>query len=111
MSLAGLAVQRPIATTMILTACVMLGVVSLSRMQLTLLPETEDEEITIWIPDPDAGVPEIEQSVARPVEDVLVTVRGIAGVRTQIVPGGVSLRLRLHPGTDVEIATLGVREK
>jgi HAE1 family hydrophobic/amphiphilic exporter-1 len=111
MSVAALAVKRPIATTMLLIASVLLGVVSLLRMELTLLPETRDEEITVWIPDPDAAVPEIEQAVARPAEDALITVRGVAGVRTQIVPGGLSMRLRLHPGTDTELATLGVREK
>ncbi len=111
MSLASLAVKRPVATMMLLIAGVLLGVVSLTRMELTLLPKTQDEEITVWIPDPDAAVPEIEQSVARPAEDALVTVRGVAGVRTHIVAGGVSLRLRLHPGTDAELATLGVREK
>lgn len=111
MSVANLAVKRPIATTMLLLAGVLLGVVSLARMELTLLPETQDEEITVWIPDPDAAVPEIEQAVARPAEDALVAVRGVAGVRSQIVPGGLSLRLRLHPGTDAELAALGVREK
>ena len=111
MNVANLAVKRPIATTMLLVASVLLGVVSLWRMELTLLPATQDEEITVWIPDPDAAVPEIEQAVARPAEDALVAVRGVAGVRSHIVPGGVSLRLRLHPGTDAELATLGVREK
>jgi multidrug efflux pump subunit AcrB len=109
MNVANLAVKRPIATTMLLVASVLLGVVSLWRMELTLLPATQDEEITVWIPDPDAAVPEIEQAVARPAEDALVAVRGVAGVRSHIVPGGVSLRLRLHPGTDAELATLGVR--
>jgi HAE1 family hydrophobic/amphiphilic exporter-1 len=111
MALAQLAVRRPIATTMALAAGVLLGVVSLLRLEVTLLPETPDEEIVVWIADRDAAPPEIEQAVARPVEDALVSVRGVAGVRSHILPGGVSLRLRLHPGTDPEIATLGVREK
>jgi len=111
MSLAALAVRRPIATTMLLLASVMLGVVSLARMEVALLPHVQDEALTIWIPYPDAGVPEAEAAVARPAEDALAGVRGVRGIRSRVVPGGVAITLRLYPGADAEIATLGAREK
>jgi HAE1 family hydrophobic/amphiphilic exporter-1 len=80
-------------------------------MEVALLPDIQDEALTIWIPYPDAGVPEVEEAVARPAEDALAGVRGVSRVRARVVPGGVTLVLRLYPGADAEIATLGAREK
>ena len=111
MQLPALAVKRPIATTMLLLSAVLLGLVSLSRLPLALLPELPTSERTIWIPYPDAGVMEVEEAVARPAEQAVVTVRGVRGVRSQVVTGGVSVTALLQPGTDPELAALNVRER
>ncbi len=111
MHLSQLAVRRPIATTMLLLAAVLLGAVSLPRLEMTLLPEVRPAALTVWIPYADAGVDEIEESVARPIEEVLVTVRGVRGTHTEIVPGGASITCRLYPGADADLVTLGMRER
>lgn len=111
MHVADFAVRRPIATSMLLLAGVLLGLVSLARLEVTLLPEMREDEILVWVPVPGAGVLELEDGVARPVEEAMVTVRGVRGLRTEIVPGGVSVRVRLQREADPDLVSLGLREK
>jgi len=111
MHLSALAVKRPIATTMLILAAVLLGSTSLARLEMTLLPDVRPQHLTVWVPYPDAGVAEIEEGVARPIEEQVVTVRGVSSVRSEIVPGGARVTVRLHPGTDPELAILGLRER
>ena len=111
MSISSFAVKRPIATTMFLLAGVLMGAVSLARLEVTLLPEVKSQHLVVWIPYPDAGVNEVEESVARPAEEAIVSARGVRDVRSTIVPGGVSLTVLLHPDGDPEIVALAVRER
>lgn len=111
MFLSSVAVHRPVATSMFILAAVLLGIVALTRLDVTLLPEVLEQELHIWVGRPDAGVPELETTVARPVEEALTGVRGVRSLHTEIVDGGVAIRLRLYPGADPELVTLGAREK
>ncbi len=96
---------------MFLLMVVFLGTVALFRMELTLLPDIKAEEIIVWLAWPDAGVEEIEDAVARPAEEALVSARGVNGVRTRIVPGGAAITVMLNRGVDPELAALSVRER
>ena len=111
MTLSDLAVRRPVATTMLVLLGILLGSVSLARLEVTLFPDLSARQVRVWIGYPDAGVDEIEEDIARPVESVLVGITGADRVSSEIVPGGVEITVRLRPGTDAEIAALAVRER
>ncbi|UCE02991.1 MAG: efflux RND transporter permease subunit [Candidatus Latescibacterota bacterium] len=111
MSLSAQAVKRPIATTMLLAAAVLLGIVSLTRLDLDLLPAMQSRDLTVWIPFPDAGVLEIEEVVSRRAEETVITVRGVQNIRTTVVPGGTSVNVELTPGADPDLVALGIRER
>ena len=111
MTLSELAVRRPVATTMLVLLGVLLGAVSLSRLEVTLFPDLSAGEVRVWIGYPDAGVAEIEEDIARPVESLLVGVSGVQRVSSEIVPGGVEVLLRLRPAADAELVALAVRER
>lgn len=111
MSVSALAVRRPVATTALVLLLILLGVVSLTRLEVTLFPDLAEREVDVWIGWPEAGVEEIEEEIARPVEAMLVGVSGAERVFSEIVPGGAFVTLRLRAGTDAEIAALAVRER
>ncbi|MFN8549351.1 MAG: efflux RND transporter permease subunit [Candidatus Eisenbacteria bacterium] len=111
MTLASLAVKRPIATSVLFLAAMLLGAISLARLEITLLPEIAATELNVWVPYPDAGVEQVEESVARPVEEAIVAVRGVHGISTRVLPGGAAIQVRLNPGVDPDLVALGVRER
>ncbi|MCA9726720.1 MAG: efflux RND transporter permease subunit, partial [Candidatus Eisenbacteria bacterium] len=111
MHISTLAVRRPVGTIMLTLAAMLLGAVSLSRLDVELLPELRTESVTVWIAYPDAAVSEVEEAVARPAEEAIAPVRGVRGMRSEVVPGGVSIRVQLHPGLDPELTALTIRER
>ncbi len=96
---------------MLVLAGVLLGSVSLSRLEVTLFPDLSPSEIHAWVGYPDAGIHEVEEGVARPIEEVLVGVPGVRGLRTEVLAGGAEFHLRLQPGEDAELVALAVRER
>jgi hydrophobic/amphiphilic exporter-1 (mainly G- bacteria), HAE1 family len=105
------AVRRPVATTMLLLAAVLLGAVSLPRLEVALLPEARSGALVVWIGYPDGSLAEVEEAVARPAEEALLGVPGVRSVRTRVVSGGASFRVQLLPGTDPDVVALGLRER
>jgi HAE1 family hydrophobic/amphiphilic exporter-1 len=96
---------------MFLLAAVLLGVVAFPRLEVGLLPDLRATQVVVWVPWSDAGVPEIEEGVARPVEEALLGAPGVRRVRSRIVPGGASFTVELQPEADADFAALGIRER
>ncbi|MEZ5066591.1 MAG: efflux RND transporter permease subunit [bacterium] len=111
MRLPALSVRRPVATSMLFLAATLLGVVSLARLEVSLLPDLRSEAVRIWIGWPTAGVPEIEEAVARPAEDAVLSAPGVRRVRSRVVSGGVALTAELHRGVDPALTLVGLRER
>ncbi len=111
MHLSTLAVRRPVATTMLVLSAVLLGLVSLPRLEVTLLPESRSSTLLVWVPFDGAAVPEVEEAVARPVEETSLGVPGVRSVRTRVVSGGASFHVVLHPDIDPDLAALSLRER
>ena len=77
MSLPDLAVKRPVTTLMLLVSMMALGIVALNRLPLAFMPDIEEPRVFIRIPYPNASPEQIEQTIVRPVEEAVGTVRGI----------------------------------
>ena len=111
MSLASLSVRRPIATTMLLGAAVLLGGLALPRLEVGLLPDVRASTLGMWIGWRNAGVAEVEEAIARPVEEALLGTPGVRGVEARVRDGGASFVIELHRGNDPELVALSVRER
>ena len=77
MSLPDLAVKRPVTTLMLLVSMMVLGTVALTRLPLAFMPDIDEPRLFIRIPYPSASPEQIEQTIVRPVEEAVGTVRGI----------------------------------
>ncbi len=111
MHVAEAAVRRPVATAMFFVAVALLGVVSLGKLSVDLLPDLAYPKITVWTTYVDAGPLEIEEFVTRPIEEAASTVAGLRRVRSVSREGLSLVTLEFHWGVDMEFASLAVREK
>jgi HAE1 family hydrophobic/amphiphilic exporter-1 len=111
MVLTELAIRRPIATAMFYLGVLLLGIISLSRLSVDLLPDLSYPQLTVRTTFPNASPVEVEELVTRRIEEVLATVPGIRQIES-ISREGISLVfLEFVWGTDMDIASLNVREK
>lgn len=111
MKLPSIAVDRPITTLMIVLIVIVLGVVSLGRLNVDLLPNMTFPAAVVVTSYEGVGPQEIESLVTRPVEEALGTVQNVKSI-TSLSQQGMSLVIaEFNWGTDMDFATLNMREK
>ena len=100
-----ISVTRPVTVTMCLIALLMIGVVAYQRTPIQLFPSGFTPPfLYLRIGLPNSTPQEVEQEVARPLEEMLRTIKGIETVRTYSGVWGVSAPLSFRQNTDMEIA-------
>ena len=111
MSIPGTSTRRPVAVAMLVLAVVLLGVISVSRLPIDLLPDVSFPRLVIYTTYSNVAPAEIERLVTERIEQQGASVPGVEKV-TSISQDGVSLvTLRFAWGTDMDFAALNVREK
>lgn len=104
-------IRRPVAVLMVILVVVLLGVVSLSGLSLELFPALEMPIAVVITTYQGAGPQEIENLVTRPLEEALNTVSGVESVQSISQAGTSMVMLQFAWGTDMDFATLDMREK
>lgn len=111
MSIVDVAVKRPITVWMFTFAILLFGFVSLSRLALNLLPELSYPTLTIRTNYEGAAPGELEQLVSKPIEEAIGVVKGVRKVESISKAGQSDVVLEFEWGTDMDVASLEVREK
>jgi multidrug efflux pump subunit AcrB len=111
MSIVKLAVKRPVTIAMLTLAVMLFGFVSLGRIPVTLLPDLAYPTLTVRTDYPGGAPGEVEQLVSKPIEETLGTVKGIRRIESISRAGQSDVLLEFSWGTDMEMASLDVREK
>lgn len=111
MRLPQISVSRPIFTTMVTLIVVVLGVASLLRLRIDLLPEVELPTLTVRT-DYEGASPEVmERLVTQIVEEITATVPGIEEMTSSSSEGESSVRVTFVWGTDIDTAATEVRAR
>ncbi|EKE82969.1 efflux RND transporter permease subunit [Idiomarina xiamenensis] len=111
MSIAALAVKRPVTIAMVTLAVMLFGMVALSRLAVNLLPNLSYPTLTIRTDYPGAAPAEVEQLVSKPIEEAIGTVQGIRRVKSISRAEQSDVLLEFAWGTNMDMASLDVREK
>lgn len=111
MNISSLSVKRPISTIMVTFIFILLGIVSLTKIPIDLLPELEVPVVIVSTTYRGVGPREIEKLITAPVEEVLGTVHNIKNIRSTSNEGNSIVIAEFNFGTDMEFAALDMREK
>lgn len=111
MNIIEVAVKRPVTVWMFTLAVLLFGFVSLSRLSLNLLPELSYPTITVRTDYVGAAPGEVEQLVTKPIEEAVGVVKGVRKVISASKAEQSDVVLEFEWGTEMEVASLEVREK
>ncbi|WP_100657209.1 efflux RND transporter permease subunit [Alteromonas flava] len=111
MKIVDLAVKRPVAISMFTFAILLFGMVSLSRLSVSLLPELSYPTLTVRTDYDGAAPVEVEQLVSKPIEESIGVVKGIRKITSTSRPEQSDVVIEFNWGTDMDFASLEVREK
>ena len=111
MRLVKFAVTHPVTISMGAAAAVLFGLVAAGRLPMTLLPDISYPTLTIQTEYADAAPEEVEALVTNEIEQSVSVVRGLRAMRSSSRPGWSTITLEFAWETDMDYASLDVREK
>ena len=111
MSIPRLAIERPVTMFMISMVIILLGGISLTRLPVDLMPDTQMPTITVRVNYSGVGPLEMEELVTRPIEQAVSAVAGLERVDSTSSEGNANIRLNFAWGTDLSEAADEVRTR
>ena len=111
MSIPRLAIERPVTMFMISMVIILLGGISLTRLPVDLMPDTQMPTISVRVNYSGVGPLEMEELVTRPIEQAVSAVAGLERVDSTSSEGNANIRLNFAWGTDLSEAADEVRTR
>lgn len=111
MNLSTLSVRRPILTTCVVIALLVIGVFSFDKLPIDLYPEANIPTISITTIYPGAGPTEIETLISKPLEDAISNAAGIKKLTSSSYEGMSRLIVEFNDGIKTEYAEQIIRDK
>ncbi|MCR4396329.1 MAG: efflux RND transporter permease subunit, partial [Candidatus Saccharicenans sp.] len=111
MNPARFSIERPVTTLMFFIAIILLGVVSLSRLSIDLLPAISYPRLSVITQYPGVAPEEVETLVTMPLEASVSRIPGLRRVESVSKEGFSFISLEFTWGTDMNFALLHTRER
>ncbi|MDD3539289.1 MAG: efflux RND transporter permease subunit [Atribacterota bacterium] len=111
MSLPKLSVNRPVTILMLFIGLIVIGLISYQGLGLDLLPDMSFPVSAVLVSYPGVAPEEIETLITIPLEEVLSTLQSLDSITSYSQESSSIILLSFQWGTNMDIATLEVREK
>ncbi|MFK7991348.1 MAG: efflux RND transporter permease subunit [Sandaracinaceae bacterium] len=82
MTISDVAIERPVFTTMVSLAIVVLGLLGLTTLGVNLFPDVQFPVVTVTTVYPGASPTEVEREVTERVEDAVVSIAGVDRIQS-----------------------------
>lgn len=111
MKASSFAVHHPIFTTMAVFIVIILGIISLSRLPIDLVPDITYPTLNIYTMYENAAPEEIEELITKPIEEAVSAVPGVENVTSFSIEGQSTVRVTFSWGTDLDVAANDIRDR
>jgi hydrophobic/amphiphilic exporter-1 (mainly G- bacteria), HAE1 family len=111
MNLAEFTVKRPVFTTMMTLIAVLVGLFSMTRLPIDLMPDVSFPTLTVASMYENAAPEEVEESITRRVEEAVATVAGIEELTSVSSEGSSQVRITFEWGVDLDVAANDIRDR
>ncbi|HEU4364192.1 MAG TPA: efflux RND transporter permease subunit [Candidatus Krumholzibacteria bacterium] len=104
------AIHRPVATSMLFLALMLVGVVSFRKIPVDLLPSITYPRLTVLTTYQDLPAEDLERLVTQPLEEVVTALTGVRRVVSRTREGVSMITVEYEWGTQMDFANLHLRE-
>ncbi|MCS6928497.1 MAG: efflux RND transporter permease subunit [Saprospiraceae bacterium] len=111
MNLTALSIRRPSLVIVVFAVLMFMGIASYQRLPIEMTPKFDPPVITVSAIYPGASPAEVENAVARPLEDVVASLEGVQLIQIGSNEGICFIALELSQETDVDRAVQELQRK
>ncbi len=107
-----LSANRPVTVLMIFLALGVVGIVAYKDIPVELFPKGfVFPALGVWVPYNNANPSEIEEQIARPIEEIVQTIHGVRRVETSSRNNGCWTWIEFAGDTDMDVAYADLRDR
>ena len=107
-----ISLTRPVTVLMTLLALLVVGFIAYKQIAVELMPEGFTPPfLGVWTPYPNANPEEVEQLIARPIEEVIRTIKGVSRINTYSHSNGCWSWIEFGQETDMDLAYAQLRDR
>ena len=111
MTLSDLSIRRPVFAWMLMAALILFGLISMSRMGISQMPDVDFPVVSIGVNYPGAAPEIVESNVVDIIEDAVMTVEGVRSVSSTSRYGYGSISVEFELSRDIADALREVQTK
>lgn len=104
------AVQFPVTMTMIVTGVLLLGYISLTKLNIELFPELNSPRIFVELKAGERPPEEIEKQFIEGMESMVIRLKGVSQVSSVCMVGSARVTVEFNWGTDMDEAFLDIQK-
>ena len=107
-----LSANRPVTVLMLFLALIVVGMVAYVDIPVMLLPRGfVFPALGVWVPYNNANPSEIEEQIARPVEEIMQTIHGVKRIESNSSSSGCWVWMEFAYDTDMNVAYADIRDR
>jgi HAE1 family hydrophobic/amphiphilic exporter-1 len=111
MKITDLSVKRPVTATVFYLALIVVGVISLGRLAIDLIPDISFPVIAIYSTYPGVSPQEVEENLTKVIESAAASASRIEKIRSSSTEGASLVTVEYQWGTDLAEAAGDLRER
>ncbi|MDY0297246.1 MAG: efflux RND transporter permease subunit [Acidobacteriota bacterium] len=111
MNLPRFSLQRPVTIVVAMLVFVTIGIISLTRLPLEMMPDISFPGLMVWVPYPSSSPEEVERTITRPLEDILATINNLKTLRSTSQSSSARIHMEFETGTNMDLASMEIRDK
>lgn len=111
MNLTDFSIRRPVSTLMIFISLVVVGLIATRLVPLEFMPNITFPGAFVQLPYPNSTPKEINENIARPIEEVLATLSGVDRINSNSGEDNAGVVVIFKQGTDINLKAIEMKEK
>lgn len=111
MHLTDLSIRRPVTTLMVFVSLVVVGLIATRLVPLEFMPNITFPGAFIQLPYPNSTPAEINENIARPIEEVLATLSGVDRINSNSGEDNAGVIVIFKQGNDINLKAIEIKEK
>ncbi len=111
MHITELSLRRPVTTLMVFVSLLVVGLIATRMVPMEFMPNITFPGAFINIPYPNSTPAEVNENIARPIEEVLATISGIEQINSNSGENNAGVMVTFKQGNEIDLKAIEIKEK
>ncbi|SMO67141.1 efflux RND transporter permease subunit [Gracilimonas mengyeensis] len=111
MHITELSLRRPVTTLMVFVSLLVVGLIATRMVPMEFMPNITFPGAFVNIPYPNSTPAEVNENIARPIEEVLATISGIEQINSNSGEDNAGVMVTFKQGNEIDLKAIEIKEK